>query len=72
MKAPCLLLEVSTGKNTGVGCHAVLQGIFPAQESNPGVPHCRQILYHLSPQEAQIRERNVSFICKMCLYLSHI
>ena len=40
----------SPGKNTGVGCHALLQGIFPAQESNPALPHCRQILYCLSLQ----------------------
>ena len=40
----------STGKNTKVGCHAILQGIFPTQESNPGLVHCRQILYHLSHQ----------------------
>ena len=38
----------SSGKNTGVGCHALLQGIFPTQGSNPGLLHCRQILYHLS------------------------
>ena len=38
----------SPGKNTGVGCHALLQGIFPTQGLNPGLPHCRQILYHLS------------------------
>ena len=31
----------SPSKNTGVGCHALLQGIFPTQGSNPGVPHCR-------------------------------
>ena len=40
----------SPGKNTGVGCHALLQGIFPTQESNQGVLHCRQILYQLSYQ----------------------
>ena len=38
----------SPGKNTGMGCHALLQGIFPTQGVNPGLPHCRQILYHLS------------------------
>ena len=38
------------GKNTGVGCHALLQGIFSTQGPNPGLPHCRQILYHLSHQ----------------------
>jgi len=38
----------SPGKNTGVGCHTLLQWIFPTQESIPGLLHCRQILYHLS------------------------
>ena len=36
------------GKSTGVGCHFLLQGIFPTQGSNPGLPHCRQTLYCLS------------------------
>ena len=40
----------SPGKNTEVGCHALLQGIFPTQGSNPGLPHCRWILYCLSHQ----------------------
>jgi len=40
----------SPGKNIGVGCYALLQGISPNQGSNPGLPHCRQILYHLSLQ----------------------
>ena len=38
----------SLGKNTGLGCHALLQGIFPTQGSNPGLPHCRQILHWLN------------------------
>ena len=38
------------GKNTGVGCHFLLQGIFPTQGSNSGLLHCRQILYHLRHQ----------------------
>ena len=42
----------SLGKNTGVGCHALLQGIFPTQGSNSGLPHCRWILYRLSTREA--------------------
>ena len=29
----------SLSKNIGIGCHALLQGIFPTQGSNPGVPH---------------------------------
>ena len=36
-----------TSKNTGVGRHSLLQGIFLTQGSNPGLLHCRQILYHL-------------------------
>ena len=36
----------SPGKNTGVGSHFLLQGIFLNQESNLGLPHCRQILQH--------------------------
>ena len=39
----------SPGKNTGVGFHAFLRGIFPTQWSNPCLPHCR-FLYHLSHQ----------------------
>ena len=42
----------SPGKNTGVGCHALLQGIFPTQGSNPGLLHRRWILYYLSHQES--------------------
>ena len=38
----------SPGKNTWVGSHFLLQGIFWTQESNLGLSHCRQILYHLS------------------------
>ena len=55
---PCGLLPTrllcpwdSPGKNTGVGCHALLQGIFPAQGLNPHLSHhlhCRWILYPLS------------------------
>ena len=37
-------------KNTRVGCHALLQGFFPTQGMNPGLPHCRRILDHLSYQ----------------------
>ena len=40
----------SPGKITGVGCHFLLQGIFPTQGSNLGLLHCRQILYCLSYQ----------------------
>ena len=39
-----------SGKNTGVGCHFLLQEILPTQGLNPGLPHCRQMLYCLSHQ----------------------
>ena len=38
----------SPGKTTQVGCHALLQGNFPTQGSNPCFPHCRRILYQVS------------------------
>ena len=40
----------SPGKNTGVGFHALLQGILPTQGSNSRLPHCRRILYQLSKE----------------------
>ena len=38
----------SSGKKTGVGRHTLLQGVLPTQGSNPGLPHCKRILYHLT------------------------
>ena len=43
----------SPGKNTGVGCHFFLQGIFPIQGLSPRLPHCRWVLSSLNP--ARIR-----------------
>ena len=40
----------SPGNNVGVGSHSLLQGILATQRSNLGLPHCKQILYHLSHQ----------------------
>ena len=40
----------SPGQNTGVGSLSLLQGIFPTQESNSGLLHCRRILYQMSHQ----------------------
>ena len=40
------------GNSTGVDCHFLLQGIFPTQRSNPGLPHRRQTLYRLSHQRS--------------------
>ena len=55
----------SPGKNTGVGCHALLQGIFPTQGSNPGLPHCRQILYCLNHQ------RSPGNLCPKLIRIGH-
>ena len=44
----------SPGKNTGVGCHALLQALFPTQRSNPGLTHCKRILYRLRHQGSSI------------------
>ena len=44
----------SPGKNTGVGGHAHLQGIYPALGSNPVLPCCRWFLYHLCPQGSRV------------------
>ena len=54
----------SPGKDTGVGCHALLQRIFPTQGSNPGLPHCR-ILYHLSLRSLHINFMIVTECRKM-------
>ena len=40
----------SSGQNTGAGSFSPLQGIFPTQASNPGLPHCRQIFLPAEPQ----------------------
>ena len=44
-KAPLFM-----GFSSQVGCHFLLQRIFPTQGLNPGLLHCRQTLYHLSHQ----------------------
>ena len=58
----------SPGKNTGVGSHSLLQGIFLTQGLNVGLPHCRQILYHLSNQGSPHTKRqksNLSFLINL-------
>ena len=47
----------SPGQNTGVSSLSLLQGIFPTQGSNPGILHCRRILYQLSHQGSQSENR---------------
>ena len=45
------------GKNTGVDCHFLLQEIFLTHGLNPGLPHCRQMLYCLSHQGSPINRK---------------
>ena len=47
----------SPGQNTGVGSLSLLLGIFPTQRLNPGLPHCRHILYQLSHQGKGVGKR---------------
>ena len=49
----------SPGQNTGVGSLSFLQGIFPTQRLNPGLPHCSQILNQLSYEGSPIRCKKV-------------
>ena len=49
----------SPGRNIGVGCYSLLQGIFPTQGSNPRLLHCGWVLYRLKPQGSP--ERGVFF-----------
>ena len=53
LQPPRLLLPWDLpGKSTGVGCHFLLQGIFPTQGLNLDLLHCRQSLYHLGHLES--------------------
>ena len=49
-----------------VGCHALLQGIFPTQELNPGLPNCRQILYWLNYQGSKAHGGGISTVSTGC------
>ena len=53
----------SPGKNTGVGSHSLIQGIFLIQGSNLGLPHCRWILYYLSHQLLQLFTQLCPILC---------
>ena len=70
----------SPGKNTGVGGHSLLQGIFPTQGSNPGLLHCRQILYYLSYQRSHYMLKVIKIMlvllttlspCVRCITINH-
>ena len=51
-------------KNTGVGSLSLLQEIFPIQESNWGLLHCRQILYQLSYEASPIKQLTHTILCR--------
>ena len=56
------------GKNTDVGYHSLLQGIFPTQRLNLSLPHCRQILCHLSHQvDSRYIEVNMCMCVCVCV-----
>ena len=59
----------SPGQNTGLGSPSLLQGIFPTQGSNPGLPHCRRILYKLSHKGSPrfgIRSDQIGSVAQSC------
>ena len=62
----------SPGKNTGVGCRALLQGTFPTQGSNQALLHCRQILYQLAIREAPGNLRAVAKVNRISFFFPHL
>ena len=74
-KDPSGSSDHSAGKNTGVGCHSLLQGIFPTQGLNPGGLHCRQILCHLnhqgSPNYISVQFSSVAQCQTLCDPMNH-
>ena len=63
----------SPGQNTGVGSLSLPQGIVPTQGSNPGLPHCRQILYQLghkgSPETFHNHNGNFLIAISICIHV---
>ena len=57
----------SPGKNTEVGCYSLLQGIFPTQELNLGLLHCRQILYHQGSYQGSLVSYSTYCRFEICL-----
>ena len=52
----------SPGKNTGVGCHTLLQEIFPTQGLNPGLTHCRWTLPSEPPGKLILKRDIISLL----------
>ena len=74
MDSPCTNLHPwdFLGKSTGMGCHFLLQGIFLTQGSNPGLPHCRQMLYRLSHQGSSKPDSNLSASLHLYCYYPNL
>ena len=62
----------SPSKTTGVGSSSLLQGIFPTQGLNPGVPHCRWILDQLSHQRSLESQYNSGLFFNIYFYLFYL
>ena len=56
-----------SGKNTGVGSHSLLPGIFPTQGSKPGLLHCREMLYHNKLNSKPWRKLSFIYSFNKCL-----
>ena len=62
----------SPDNNTGMGCCALLKGIFPTKTLNPGLPHCRWILYCLSHQGSPIIQHTFNNRSSRCFQGMHL
>ena len=63
-------MRFSICKNSGVGCHALLRGIFLTQRSNPGLLHCRRVPYHWATSKAHVMCMCVC-VC-VCIYTNSV
>ena len=61
----------SPGKNTRVGCHPLLQGIFLTQGSKFCLLHCRQNLYYLSHQQSRDCGKSIDYFDKDIIFLNY-
>ena len=61
----------SPGKNTGVGSHSLLLGIFPTQGLNPGLPHCKWILCQLIHKRSSVTVQSSLYLTLYMFILKH-
>ena len=68
-----LSMGILQARILGLGCHALLQGIFPTQRLNPGLLHRRQILYCLSHQRSSIQPFSCTIMSQtVVLFYTHV